>query len=153
MSNFNKVKAKIKHFSKNKELNDQVIRKVKGSYFLYNIYKITNNNGIWEVRKYDHLVYGFESSSTATTWCLADKSKQYMDAHNLIIIDRHIQRKKTDMQFRSKQISQSDLSYDRKTIAIARLTYDLAICQNLKAEIDNYYSKRINTHNLQDFKL
>lgn len=153
MSNFNKVKSKIKQFANDKALNDKVIRKIKGSYHLYNIYKITNNNGLWEVRKHEQFIYSFESSSTATTWCLADKSKQYMDAHNLIVIDKRIQDKKQQASMRTKQISQAELSYDIKDIAIARITYDLDVCRNLKTEIDNYYSKRINTHNLQDFKI
>lgn len=151
--NYNKVKSKIKQFSNDKKINDQIIRKIKGSYHLYNIYKITNNNGIWEVRKYNQFIYGFESSATATTWCLADKTKQYMDATNIIVIDQKLQCKKLDVQLRSKWINESDMSDERKDIALARLTQDLYICKCLRNEIDSNFSKRLNTHNLQDFKL
>ena len=150
---YNKIKNKIRKFSNDPSINKNIIRKIKGSYYLYNTYKITNNNGIWEVLRNNYFVHGFESSATATTWCIADKMKQYMDAHNLIIIDQKLQRMKNDVQHRTKLINQSNLDDDRKNIAIARLTQDLHTCKCLKNEIDQNFSKRLNTHNLQDFKL
>ena len=152
MSNYDKIKRKIKRLSNDKKLNNQIIRKIKGSYYLYNTYKITNINGSWEVQKRRDFIHGFEASSTATSWCLADRCMCIESANNFILLDKKIQRLKVDAKLRSTLIKEI-IDPEKKTTVIARLTQDLYICNCLRVEIADNFSILLNTHNLQDFKI
>ena len=131
--NYSKVKRKLKKLYEN-EINN-IIYKRKGSYILYNIYQVTNLNGLWEVRYYGQYINMFANSSTAISWCLADKTGQIMLAHNLILQDRRLQTKKNDVIIRREYLK-NEIDPNRKEIAVTRITNDLYTCKSIKLEIE-----------------
>ena len=135
---YKKVKYKLKRLTNNKKLNEQIIRKVKKSFVLYDLYKITNLNGLWHVIKYEQYINSFDSSATAVSWCLADNINQFESAYNLVYLDRRLQQKKIDIDLR-KEFLKSIEDKDRKVVAIARLSEDLYTCQSLKIDLSKYY--------------
>lgn len=146
---FKKLKKKLNEFAR----HEQIIRKHKGSYYINDIYRITNNNGLWEVYKHKFFITRFESSATATTWCLADKVGLIMDANNLILLDHRLQNKKNNIHVQTKFLNQVDVPNFQHDVILSRIYEDVSICKNLKQEIKKNYLECINILNLQDFKL
>ena len=132
--NYKKIKAKIKKLHDSEAKN--IIYKQKGSYILYNIYKITNLNGLWEVQKNAEVVYKFESSSTALSWCLADYNNKIMLAYNLITADRRLQFKKNDVLAR-KEFLKEVTDPKTKEIVLSKMLDDIHTCKTIKLEIEN----------------
>lgn len=133
---YNKVKAKLKRLANNDKLNSTIIRKVKNSFIVYNIYKITNINGLWRVIKHEQVINHFDTSATALSWCVSDYSKQYMVAHHIMFLDRRLQNKKTDVLLRKQFLNNVEDS-ERKATAVLRITQDVGVCQSLRIEINN----------------
>jgi len=149
MNEFNKIRSKIKTLSNDRILNENIIRKVKGSFLLYNVYKITNFNGEWEVIKHNSFIHRFTSSSNATSWCIADYRNKYIDAHNLIIIDHRLLTKKIEIKRRTRLLASDCLSVDARDISLARITEDLHTCRNIQVEINDNYVNQLNIDNLR----
>jgi len=146
---FNKIKNTLNKFAQ----NEQIIRKHNGSYYINNIYKITNINGLWEVYKTEYYINSFESSATATSWCFADKAGWIMDANNLIIIDHKLQLRKNSIHVQTKFLNQTELPSFQHDAILSRIFEDVNTCKCIKQEINKNYLERINILNLQDFKL
>jgi len=130
---YSKVRHKLQKLYANEIKN--IIVKCKGSYILYDIYMVTNINGLWEVQRYGQHINMFDTSATAISWCLADRYGQIIIAHNLIAHDHRLQTKKNDVIIR-REFLHSLTDPVRKGIALTRITNDLYICKCLKLEIE-----------------
>ena len=128
---YKKVKRKLKEFYKKEK--EHIIIKKGNSYFLYDIYIITNKYNLWEVIKHKQRINFFESSATALGWCLADKDKKYMLSHNLIVNDHTIQKKINNIELYKYYL---ELGYE-KNIIRARISEDLSVIGNIRNEISN----------------
>lgn len=132
---YNKIKRKIKKLYEKEREN--IIIKQGNSYILYNSYKITNIDNLWEVIYNHECIHKFAMSSSALSWCLADREKQYMLADNLINSDQKLQNKRIDI-IRRRRYLKNVTDPDRKAIALTRISNDVYKCKAIKIEIGLY---------------
>jgi len=119
MINLSQFKIKVKNLFSNEKLPP--VLKEDNVYYVFDKYKIVKEQGRFALYRSETFVNYVNKSSTAMSWCLANKSQNWQLAHDLIYYDNQIESKKFDMDIHKQMAKKVDNDDDRN------LHYDLYV--------------------------
>jgi len=134
--NYNSVRNKIKELFDNEAV---AIRKISNThYVLYKYFHVEKNDECWVIHKHSDKIAVFDTVLSAITWCLANHSRYFVIANNLLLADIRLRHKKEDIFYGNHTVKNTQLPMARREVAILQLSADIRAWQDLRYEIAEY---------------
>lgn len=140
---YKQVKRKIRKFTKAEEQKDDLVIQKGNTFQVYNEYKIIKEKNKFKIyadegKQYVSTVY---NSSSAISWCNADKANDVMLANNIIDTDRAIEYLANDIARTKILIKLKSTQHTEQSILFARLTEYVNRQMQLKINLHKYIQR------------
>jgi len=139
--NFKQLSRTLHKISKDtlKVMEESVI-KIGDTYVVFGIYNIIDKDENFEILKNGDYVDTVGHISTALSWCIANKSGNFMLQKHLLDYDRMLGNRLFDIRNYNKLLK-SDIEVEQKEIIQLKLSHDIRRYNDVKYELQNCIKK------------
>lgn len=139
--NFKQLSNTLHKISKDTmKIMKKSVVKLGDTYVVFGIYSVVDKNGNFEILKDGEYVDTAGHLSTAMSWCVANKSGDYMLQKHLLYYDRVLGNRLFDIRNYNKLLK-SKMNIEQKTIIELKLSHDIRRYKEAKYELQNYIKK------------
>jgi hypothetical protein len=147
MSDLQSFKNKIKKLYKDEK---PFIYKTAKGYTMFGIYDIIKDDSVYSIYRHGNYIDFANTQRSAVSWCVADHSKEWDLANELIRLDHLVANRRFDIEVHKKQS-------EKKTGDDKKLHVDLYIdciirLQEAKSNLDKCIQMTKYSNKIKDFK-